>query len=398
MFGNNKPEINIVGSVGSVGSGARLSDLLDAIKIWFQRYIYVVDENDLDIIALWTFHTWVCEETYTTPRLLITSPVPGSGKTTVLEHLSKLARRPVQMASVSSSALLARLTAKEVRTLLLDEADRSLNPKRPGVEDLIAVLNSGYKVGSTRPVLVPGKNSWEAEEMSTFAPVAIAGNSPLLPDDTLSRCIIVRLLPATEGKIQASDWEYLDAIVAELAKEIEFTADEYREQIRHSRPNLPRGCINRLKERWSPLKRIADVAGQEWSNRVDKLIARDIALANEQADNSELQVSPNVQLVKDLYLIYNDEAVFRSTNHLVLDLIKLNPEQWSSNSYYGKDLTAQRLGRILATGFGVHSQRIGDSPRGYHSKAFETIWVRLGISNIPTEPTEPTAPTESELF
>jgi len=395
VFGNNKPEINIV---GSVGSGARLSDLLDAIKIWFQRYIYVVDENDLDIIALWTFHTWVCEETYTTPRLLITSPVPGSGKTTVLEHLAKLARRPVQMASVSSSALLARLTAKEVRTLLLDEADRSLNPKRPGVEDLIAVLNSGYKVGSTRPVLVPGKNTWEAEEMSTFAPVAIAGNSPLLPDDTLSRCIIVRLLPATEGKIQASDWEYLDAIVAELAKDIEFTADEYREQIRHSRPNLPRGCINRLKERWSPLKRIADVAGQEWSNRVDKLIARDIALANEQADNSELQVSQNVQLVKDLYLIYNDEAVFRSTNHLVLDLIKLNPEQWSSKSYYGKDLTAQRLGRILATGFGVHSQRIGDSPRGYHSKVFETIWVRLGISDKPTEPTEPTSTTESELF
>jgi hypothetical protein len=395
VFGNKANESN---PVSSVSSGGQLRDLLDAIKIWFQRYIYVVDENDLDIIALWTFHTWVCEETYTTPRLLITSPVPGSGKTTVLEHLAKLARKPVQMASVSSSALLARLTAKEVRTLLLDEADRSLNPKRPGVEDLIAVLNSGYKVGSTRPVLVPGKNSWEAEEMSTFAPVAIAGNSPLLPDDTLSRCIIVRLLPATEGKIQASDWEYLDEIVSELAKEIEFTADEYREQIRHSRPNLPTGCVNRLKERWSPLKRIADVAGKEWSNRVDELIVRDIALTNEQVENSELQVSPNVQLVRDLYLIYKEETVFKSTNHLVLRLIELNPEQWSSNSYYGKDLTAQRLGRILATGFGVHSQRTGDSPRGYHSKVFDTIWVRLGISNRPTEPTEPTELTESELF
>ena len=397
-MGKVETAVEVYDSVDSVGSGDRLSDLLDAIKIWFQRYVYVVDENDLDILALWAFHTWVCEETYTTPRLLITSPVPGSGKTTVLEHLAKLCRRPVQMASVTSSALLARLTANEVRTLLLDEADRSLNPKRPGVEELIAVLNSGYKVGSTRPVLVPGKNSWEAEEMSTFAPVAIAGNSPLLPEDTLSRCIIVRLLPATEGKVRSSDWEYLDAIVAELAKEIEAIADEYREQIRHSRPNLPKGCINRLMERWKPLKRIADVAGQEWSSRVDELIAKDIALANEQADNSEAQVSPSVQLVKDLYLIYKDEAVFRSTNQLVLDLIKLNAEQWSSNSYYGKDLTAQRLGRILATGFGVHSQRIGDSPRGYHSKAFETIWVRLGISNKPTELTELTAPAESELF
>ena len=395
MSGNSENENN---HVGSVGSGARLSDLLDAIKIWYQRYIYVVDEIDLNKITLWTFHTWVCEETYTSPRLLITSPVPGSGKTTVLEHLAKLARRPVQMASVSSSALLVRLTAKEIRTLLLDEADRSLNPKRPGVEDLIAVLNSGYKVGSTRPVLVPGKNSWEAEEMPTFAPVAIAGNSPLLPDDTLSRCITVRLLPATEGKIQASDWEYLDPVAAEFAKEIEETADMYREQIRHSRPNLPSGCINRLKERWNPLKRIADVAGEEWSSRADELIVRDVSLSIDQAENSELQVAPNVQLVRDLHLIYKDEAVFKSTNHLVLSLIKLNPEQWSSNSYYGRDLTAQRLGRILATGFGVHSHRIGDSPRGYHSKVFQTIWLRLGISNNPTEPTEATEPTDLDLF
>lgn len=382
-----------VGSGGSVGS---LSWLLDIVRAWFARFIYVVDEDDLDIIALWTVSTWVCEETYTTPRLLITSPVPGSGKTTLLEHLGKLCRRSVQMSAVSSSALLARITAREIRTLLLDEADRSLNPKRPGVEDLLAILNSGYKVGGSRPVLVQIKNDWVFEDMPTFAPVAICGNSPLLPDDTRSRCIVIRLMPALEGSVENSDWEYLDADSAALAKDIEETVDNYREQIRHSRPELPKGCINRLRERWNPLKRIADVAGERWSTKVDHLIIRDIELTKELAENADAQVSVNMQLVRDLYEIYKDEAGFRSTTSLVLSLIRHNPEYWSSSSYYGKDLTAQRLGRILSTAFGENSHRVGDSPRGYHSKQFENSWIRLGIS--PVKPTEPTEPTELDLF
>jgi hypothetical protein len=40
---------------------------------------------------------------------------------------------------------------------LLDEVDRSLRPDEPGVADLIGILNSGYRRGATRPVLVPTK-------------------------------------------------------------------------------------------------------------------------------------------------------------------------------------------------------------------------------------------------
>src|SRR3546814_15954853 len=84
-----------------------------------------------------------------------------------------------------------------MRTILIDEVDRSLDPKKPGVEDLIAILNSGYKRGATRPVLVPSKGGeWDVSEMSTFSPVAMAGNAPHPPDDTRSRCIRVLLLPA----------------------------------------------------------------------------------------------------------------------------------------------------------------------------------------------------------
>jgi hypothetical protein len=47
------------------------------------------------------------------------------------------------MATVSSPAMVTRVLDNGVHTLLIDEADRSLNPDQPGIDDLIAVLNSG---------------------------------------------------------------------------------------------------------------------------------------------------------------------------------------------------------------------------------------------------------------
>jgi hypothetical protein len=279
---------------------------------------------------------------------------------------------------------------------LIDEADRALNPKKPGVDDLIAILNSGYKQGGTRPVLVQSKNDWAVEEMPTFSPVAIAGNTPLLPDDTRSRCIVIRLLPDLEGKVQSSDWELLDLPAKELAEKIEAITNDYREQVRNSRPEIPSGCVNRLKERWYPLKRIAALAGDHWSQVVDELILADIESAIEQAESGDVQLSLNLQVAKDLSAIYNPELSFIPTSSVVAKLIKFNPDRWSSSSSYGKDLTPQRLGRILNGAFGVNSQRIGDRARGYHASQFKTIWRQLGIT--PIEPTEPTEPTGGDTF
>ena len=61
------------------------------------------------------------------------------------------------MASVSSSAMLARVLEAGIRTMLIDEVDRSLAPDKEGIADLLAILNSGYKRGGTRPVLTPIK-------------------------------------------------------------------------------------------------------------------------------------------------------------------------------------------------------------------------------------------------
>src|SRR5215204_5927003 len=232
--------------------------LLRDVRGWLGRFIRTVTDADLDLLTLWAAHTHLVIETYTTPRLQLDSPVPGSGKTTCLEHLQRLCLRPVQMASLSSPALLTRMLNAEQRTILIDEADRSLNPDKEGIADLLAVLNSGYKRGATRPVLVPTKGGqWEVAEMPTFAAVAMAGNNPNLPEDTRSRIIRVLLLPDLDGVAEESDWELIEPDAAELAERVAVWCDGIRDEVRTCRPKLPEGISGRFREKWGPLARIA---------------------------------------------------------------------------------------------------------------------------------------------
>ncbi len=150
---------------------------LDHLVDWYSRFIRFTHADDVNILALWTVHTHLASQLYTTPRLLIDSAMPGSGKTTLLDHLNRLCHSAVHAATLTTSAQVTRMLDTGPKTILLDEVDRSLGNDRPGVADLLAVLNSGYRVGATRPVLVANGSDWDTKEMPTFAPVAMAGNS-----------------------------------------------------------------------------------------------------------------------------------------------------------------------------------------------------------------------------
>lgn len=94
--------------------------LIDMVAGWYHRFI-ACDEEDLHILALFTIHTHLAAECYTTPRLPLDSAMPGSGKTTVCEHIKRLGCNAVHFASLSSTALLVRILQDGIRTLLIDE-------------------------------------------------------------------------------------------------------------------------------------------------------------------------------------------------------------------------------------------------------------------------------------
>lgn len=382
------------------GSTVRVT--LDRLKAWMGRFILVTDDLDLDLLTLWAAHTHVALETYSTPRLILDSAVPGSGKTTVLEHFQRFCHRPIQAASLSSPALLTRMLDVEMRTILIDEADRSLDPKKPGIDDLIAILNSGYKRGASRPVLVPSKGgTWEVSEMPTFSPVCMAGNAPQLPDDTRSRSIRVLLMPDLFGVIEPSDWEEIDEEARELADALVAAMDLARDYVRTARPSLPEGCVGRVKEKWAPLARVAAAAGGRWPEVTRALIERDLLEVLADREDGLTRRPPAVVLLDDLFTVWDNAEGFLPTKVLVSRLVSHNPQMWGMGSAFGRDLTVQRFGRLVSQASKVHSSKNSADVRGYFREQFSRTWRQLGIDprDKPSRAVEAVEPSsDAEIF
>lgn len=393
------------GSTGSTSSSGslegvqvdRTEPILDEVRDWLARYVRTTSPGDLDILALWAVHTHFVGVLYTSPRLLLDSPMPEAGKTTVVEHFNRLCFLPVQATALSSSALLARLIRKEPRTLLIDEADRNLDPKRDGVGDLLAVINSGYKRGGTRPVLVPVKGGdWEAEEMSTYSPVLMAGISPNLPDDTRSRCIRVVLMRDHDDTVEESDWEAIDPQAEHLAARIAAWSALVSDEVASSRPPLPEGIKGRARERWSPLMRVATAAGGRWPATVDQLATTEAEELKTEREEGHMQKRPSLVLIDHISEVWKPWETFVGSEDLVRRLVMAHPEMWGADSSYGRALTVQRMGRMLSDAYKVHTTRQGtdDRTRGYTARSLDSATSGLGLPLLgepdgPVEPVEP---------
>jgi hypothetical protein len=358
--------------------------LLRDVRDWLATYICTVSEADLDLLTLWAAHTHLVIETYTTPRLQLDSPVPGSGKTTCLEHLQRLCLRPVQMASLSSPALLTRMLNAEQRTILIDEADRSLNPDKEGIADLLAVLNTGYKRGAARPVLVPAKSGqWEVAEMPTFAAVAMADNNPNLPEDTRSRIIRVLLLPDLDGTAEESEWELIEEDAGALHGQLAEWADQVRDNVKGNRPELPDGIRGRFREKWAPLKRVADEAGGDWPGLVDAMALHDKEEYEMDKEDGLIREVPAVVLLTHIHELWPDNTKFLPTQELIDLLVISHPTVWGDEGPIGKRLTGRRLGSMLAKGYKIHSkQLVRGGPRGYVHSSFARPWHRMRVDPL----------------
>lgn len=77
-------------------------------------------------------------------------------------------------------------------------------------------------------------------------------------------------------------------------------------------------------------------------------------------------------LIEDIRAVAPDSS-FVPTDELVAALIEHNPSQWSADNHYGRDLTAQRMGRLLANHHGIRSTRNHKDKRGYCLSVFKDV-------------------------
>ena len=309
--------------------------------------------------------------------------MPGSGKTTCLEHLNALCMRPLQAASIGSPAVLTRALAAGPRTVLIDEVDRTLDPKREGVGELIAVINAGYKNGSTRPVSVKTDGDWTVKELPTYAPIAMAGNAPLLPDDTRQRCIRVLLMPDLRGVAEDTDWEEIDPWAVELSDALEGAVLAAHDAIT-VKPDLPTGCRGRMAEKWRPLARVAHAAGGVWVQKVNDGILRDMEEAEREREDGMTTERPAVVLLRHIFEVWPDGEKQVTAANLVDNLVATYPDTWGELSNFGKALTAQRMGRWLSQAYKIHSTKVSSSRRAYLRASFERAFEQSGLYTAQT--------------
>jgi hypothetical protein len=232
--------------------------------------------------------------------------------------------------------------------------------------------------------------------MTTFAPVAMAGNNPNLPADTMSRQIRILLMPDIDGLVEDSDWELIEPDTKALRDRIATFADAVSGDVRGLAVDLPTGCIGRSKEKWRPLARVAAAADGHWPATLYRLTEADMAHEAAEREAGLKKLPPGMIAMRDLWAVWPKGETFMPTRQLVTKLIGHNPEYWGADSPYGKPLTDTRLGLLIDQATKVTSSRPGGKgPRGYLRATLEPVWHRLGIGRIqpgtPGYPGEPGA-------
>ena len=225
----------------------------------------------LDAVTLWACHAHIRDDDgrlafRATPRLLLMSSRPGSGKSRVLELLGRLCPYTYGLDTEPTAAGLAHTLDKEHATALIDEADVLFGAGKRK-EAVRAVVNSGYTSNGT---VLRMKGS-HAERARVFGPMALAGldvlekSSGNALDATLDRCIIVRMVKS-HGHVADLNAK-ADRAGALLKGALTAWAQSAGGEITDAEPDLPAGVHGRMAQIWTPLVAIADHAGGDWPDR-----------------------------------------------------------------------------------------------------------------------------------
>ncbi|MCV6968181.1 DUF3631 domain-containing protein [Mycobacterium bohemicum] len=339
------------------------AELLDDIERFVGPFLALPTAHHLVVLCLWVLHTWCVGAFYVTPRLVLDSPEPGSGKTRVLEVLALLCHGAKLTLSTTTAALYRRIAAAgdNPPTILQDEADavwgRTASPQ---AEDLRALYNAGYKRGATVDRCEGDAKNMRVAEFRVFAPVTLAGLAGKMPKTIIDRAAAVFHMRRRAPDEHIADFRERDAAVAAapLRDRMERWATASFDALAAARPVMPEGVRDRPAECWEALLAIADVAGGGWPARA-RAACRHFVL-----DSDPDELSFGARLLRDVRTVVGDcDRMFSAD--IVAALVADDESEWSD--LWGKPLDQKRLAKELKR-YGVRSNtiRIGEGrAKGY---------------------------------
>ena len=342
--------------------------LLDEVSAAFKRHLVISQEQSV-VMAAWALHTHVYPYFKHTPRLAITSPEKGCGKSTVINLLGELCCQPMKMDNATESVIFRLIDAtkkgeKPGLTLLIDEADTFV-PKQEGIRGL---LNSGFEESGAVWRSVRSGQDFVPRSFNAFAPVAIAGIG-VLPDTVMSRSVPIYLRRKMNGERIEKVKNYRPAL-AELRGRITKWAEAVDFSTRPD-PEIPDEFGDREGDISLPLLSIADLAGGSWPDLMREALLRLFA-------SNETESTSGMLLAAVRNIFTQTGASKLPSSDLCDHLGKMEDQPWPEFNN-GKVITPPQLARLLKP-FGIKPRDIRlDSKagiKGYQRADFADAWLR----------------------
>ena len=348
-----------------------LNEIVKAIKTYI-----VLPDHAARSCAVWTVYTFLVERFLVSPRLCISSPVMGCGKSTLTDILSRLVWRPLKSSNASPASIF-RVIEMHRPCLLIDEGDTFVELS----EELRGILNSGHRHDGA--VLRVVGEDLEPRLFATFSPcsVALIGELPPTLADRSIRIDLKRRRPA-DGDVKSfslDDVGHLDLLARQSAR----WSEDHAAEIAATKPEMPNGIINRARDNWRVLKAIATVAGDPWPGYIDAAAQAAQSRTGEETSRLE-QLLADIKVVA--FVAEGDDEV-RSAD-LVERLVALLGRPWAEMGRNEKPLTQTKLARILKP-LGIGPDNVGPKDarvRGYKREQFNEAFARYlapdGLSKL----------------
>jgi Protein of unknown function (DUF3631) len=340
------------------------ADVLDKIAETFSRYL-VLPPGAAEAMALWSGHTHVFRLFPCSPRLNITSPEKGCGKSVCSDVIALEVPRPLLTENLTV-AVLFRLVERYAPTIIADEYDTWL----PDNKELRGLFNAGHRRGAA--VYRCEGDSNEVRAFAAYAPAVLCGIGSL-PGTLHDRSIEIRMVRAKEGEVREQfDSRHTERETALCRKLARWCADNAA-RLESSDPTMPDGAYNRLADNWRPLFAVAEIAGGDWPERARRAFA--LLTSGEDADAQGI----GAMLLADTRQAFDESGPDRLfSKELVERLVAMTQRPWGEIRK-GHAITENWLAHRLKA-FKVASRKIrigADTRQGYLRECFEEAWARF---------------------
>ena len=355
----------------AVDGAALLGEMRDVLL----RFVELPVHGDVAVL-LWVMHTYVIDSIDYSPRLLLTSAEPRSGKSRTRRIIGAMVRRPLSVECIRAAALFRTIEQCGPLTLLCDEVDAWLTGPKAD-DSLRGLINAGVERGGQ--VVVCVGDDHEPRGFRVYGPMLLCGIGRV--QRTIEdRSIILRMRRKLVGERDVRlDLRKLVVDLAPLRQRCARWAADHSDALRGADPELPACLDDRAADCWRPLVAIADRVGGDWPER-GRVAATGLSGGRDTDESSR-----GVWLLRDTRAVFElREADRLSSKDLVHGLVAIELGPWAEFNR-GKPITQRQVAtRLDAYGIRPRGIRLanGTTPRGYLRNDLEDAWSRYLGSEV----------------